>query len=84
MFIDTYYHKDRPRERQIFEQETRKLWQFANSVDAFQCKDIKIALTEIKQLENQIQQLNEKERQSQLQKQRLLEEKRRLETQVNE
>ena len=84
VFIDTYYHQDSARERQIFEEETRKLWQFANTVDAFQCKDIKIALSEIRQLEYEIQKQKEKEKQSQIQMQKLLEDKEILKSQVDE
>ena len=84
VFIDTYYHSINMRERSIFQEETQKLWQYANTREAFQCKDIKIALTEIKQLEKDIQDLNRRERESISQRQNLLEQRNRLQYQIDE
>ena len=38
-------------ERERFEENTGKLWNFAKSRNPFECKDIKIALTEIRELQ---------------------------------
>merc|ERR1712241_1338048 len=45
VFIDTYYHHSSAKEREIFQNEIQTLWDFANSRDPFQCRDIEIALT---------------------------------------
>ena len=62
VFIDTYYNPDNPAEKTAFEANTRKLWDFAVSNNPFECKDIKIALTEIRELQNTIYNL-EKDKQ---------------------
>ena len=54
IFIDTYYNKNSPTEVEKFELYTDKLWQFARSRNPFECKDIKIALTEIRELQDAI------------------------------
>ena len=59
LFIDTYYNKDNPQEVEKFELYTDKLWQFARSRNPFECKDIKIALTEIRELQDRIADLRE-------------------------
>ena len=51
VFIDTFYDKSSPIERDRFEENTQKLWDFAKSRNPFECKDIKIALTEIRELQ---------------------------------
>ena len=48
IFIDTFYHESSPYERLIFEQDTQKLWDYAQTREAFQCKFrtfISVALT---------------------------------------
>lgn len=59
VFIDTYYDKDSPYEVEQFTQQTDKLLQFARSRNPFECKDIKIALTEIRGLQDKIEDLEE-------------------------
>ena len=54
VFIDTYYNKSNPGEVKKFEFYTKKLWKFAKSRQPFECKDIKIALTEIRELQNRV------------------------------
>ena len=57
VYIDTYFDKSVPRERNAFNKYTKKLWNFASSRTPFECKDIKVALTEIKSLQNDIDKL---------------------------
>ena len=59
LFIDTYYNADNPQEVDKFKMYTDKLWQFAKSRNPFECKDIKIALTEIRELQDHIADLRE-------------------------
>ena len=58
VFIDTYYNKNNPLEKEKFQHYTNELWQFAKSRIPFECKDIKIALTEIRELQDRISDLN--------------------------
>ena len=59
IFIDTYYNKNNPQEVEKFNLYTDKLWQFAKSRNPFECKDIKIALTEIRELQDAIADLRD-------------------------
>jgi len=61
IFIDTFHHKDDPFETEIFLQETQTLYDYASTRQPFECKDIEIALTEIRQLQNQIDNLEQEE-----------------------
>ena len=61
VFIDTYYNKKDPNELRAFNKNTNKLFEFANKSEPFACKDIKMALTEIRELNNSIEELREKE-----------------------
>ena len=54
VFIDTYYDPKNPKEASKFQENTDKLWNFAKNNNPFECKDIKIALTEIRELNNEI------------------------------
>ena len=54
VFIDTYYNKDSPSEANKFHLYTNQLWNFARSRIPFECKDIKIALTEIRELQDRL------------------------------
>ena len=54
MFIDTYYDRNNPMEVEKFNQHTQNLWNFARSRNPFECKDIKLALTEIRELHQKI------------------------------
>ena len=55
VFIDTYYDPRTPKEYRKFTENTDKLWNFAKNNNPFECKDIKIALTEIRELKNDVQ-----------------------------
>ena len=54
MFIDTYVDHNNPIEASKFHQNTKKLLNLAVSKKPFECKDIKLALTEISQLQQKI------------------------------
>ena len=58
IFIDTFYNRNNPLEKEKFQHYTNQLWQFAKSRTPFECKDIKIALTEIRELQDRISDLN--------------------------
>ena len=66
VFIDTYYNKKDPNELRAFNKNTNKLFEFANKSEPFACKDIKMALTEIRELNNSIEEFREKEAYDQL------------------
>ena len=57
VFIDTYHDKENEYEVNKFEENTKKLWIFAKSMDhtSFECKDIKIAITQIGKLQDKIE-----------------------------
>ena len=57
VFIDTFYHQESEHEIEVFQNNSQKLLDFALSRDPFECKDIEIALTEIRQLHNHIDSL---------------------------
>lgn len=57
VFIDTFYHQESQHEIEVFHNHTQTLLDFALSRDPFECKDIEIALTEIRQLQNHIDSL---------------------------
>ena len=54
VFIDTYYDRNNPIEVDKFNRNTMNLWNFARSRNPFECKDIKLALTEIRELHQKI------------------------------
>merc|ERR1719474_1147113 len=57
VFIDTFYHQESEHEIEVFQNNSQKLLDFALSRDPFECKDIEIVLTEIRQLHNHIDSL---------------------------
>ena len=57
VFVDTYYNEKDPNEVKAFQKHTNALLQFAQTRVPFERKDIKIALTEIRQLQNDIRDL---------------------------
>ena len=57
LFIDTYYDESSPKENEKFQQYTQELLEFANSVEPFECKDIKTALTELMEAQKNINDL---------------------------
>ncbi len=42
LFIDTFYDTDSTFETSKFNEYSNKLWDFANTVKPFECKDIKV------------------------------------------
>lgn len=79
IFLDTYYHPGSENETRIYNSEAERLWQYASSREAFQCKDIEIALTELRELQNHIDTLMVKDQRSRSEIQELLETKYKLE-----
>ena len=63
VFIDTFFDPDNPYEVDKFSENTNSLLTYAESREPFECKDIKIALTEIRQLHKQIERLNSEQMQ---------------------
>jgi len=61
LFIDTFYEANSPQENLAFTQNTAELFRFANSTKPFPCKDIKIALSEIRELQMKIDKLKQEE-----------------------
>lgn len=59
VFIDTYYDKDNPYELKKFTEETENLFNFATNRNPFECKDIEIALHDIRKLQNEIDDLKQ-------------------------
>jgi len=57
VFIDTFYHHESPQETEVFHNNSQNLLDYALSRQPFECKDIEIALTEIRQLQNHIDSL---------------------------
>ena len=57
VFIDTYYDKDSPYENKKFIEETQELFDFAKNRNPFECKDITIALHDIRNLQNEVEDL---------------------------
>jgi len=62
IFIDTFYHEESLKETEMFQKNTRMLWDYAVSREPFECKDIEIALTEIRELQNSIENLVQEEK----------------------
>ena len=54
VFIDTFYDSTNEFETMKFKEQTDKLLDFAKNRNPFECKDIKIALTEIRELQDRI------------------------------
>eukprot|EP00092_Neocalanus_flemingeri_P014716 GFUD01015879.1.p1 GENE.GFUD01015879.1~~GFUD01015879.1.p1 ORF type:complete len:459 (-),score=122.68 GFUD01015879.1:353-1729(-) len=57
VFIDTYYHHESSHETEVFNNNSQALLDYALSREPFECKDIEIALTEIRELQNHIDSL---------------------------
>ena len=47
VFIDTFYDPQEQKEKTKFDENLSRLWDFAITVKPFECKDIKVALTEL-------------------------------------
>jgi GTPase SAR1 family protein len=67
VFIDTHYKEEDLKELKAFNENTNELFIFANTIKPFACKDIKIALTEITELTNSLEQAEEKVREKEIQ-----------------
>lgn len=61
VFIDTFYHHSSDYETEVFNNNSKALLDYALSREPFECKDIEIALTEIRQLQNHIDSLIKEE-----------------------
>ena len=59
LFIDTYYNKNDTRQYEKFAVYTSKLWIFSVSSEPFICKDIKVTLTEVRNLQKTVDDLNQ-------------------------
>ena len=84
VFIDTYYNQNNPKEVKEFKKNTNALLQFAQTRIPFECKDIRIALTEIRQLQNDIRDLKSDKRNKIRTIQDLMERNIRLNTTLHE
>jgi len=82
MFIDTFHNPNNPKELQMFQRHTDTLWDKALSVEPFQCKDIEIALTEIRELHNDMEKLRKETNDRTSIIQQLMEEKEELKRQI--
>ena len=47
VFIDTFYDPQDENEKTKFDENLSRLWEFSITVKPFECKDIKVALTEL-------------------------------------
>ena len=47
LFIDTYYREEEEKQKEQFDKYTQMLWDFAEKVEPFACKDVEVALTEL-------------------------------------
>jgi len=59
VFIDTFYKESDPNEKQKFDAYTTQLMEFADSRKFFECKDIKIALTELLEAQKKLDELED-------------------------
>eukprot|EP00092_Neocalanus_flemingeri_P104061 GFUD01133238.1.p1 GENE.GFUD01133238.1~~GFUD01133238.1.p1 ORF type:complete len:396 (-),score=115.90 GFUD01133238.1:114-1301(-) len=78
-FIDTFYHDESFHEIEVFNNNSRLLMEYALTREAFECKDIEIALTEIRELQNTIDNLVEDEQEKEEMIQGLIEQRNQLE-----
>lgn len=54
MFIDSFHDEKSLEEHAKFELYTKVLWEFSINAEPFECKDIKIALTELMEAQEMI------------------------------
>jgi len=83
IFIDTYYQPESTYETEIFKNNSQILLDYATSRKPFECKDIEIALTEIRQLQNHIDSLVREEQDKKNIIQDLIEQRNELQKIVN-
>jgi len=57
-FIDTFFHPNSDYEKEKFAENTEGMIELAKSLDPFECKDIKIALSEIRKLHKDVKDLH--------------------------
>lgn len=57
VFIDTFYDTTSSVETELFNENVNKLLHFATTLEPFECKDIKVARTEIQELKKKIAEL---------------------------
>ena len=55
VFIDTFFEPTNQVEGDAFLKYSTQLWNFSSNAQPFECKDIKIALTELMEAEKDIQ-----------------------------
>jgi len=78
VFLDTYYQRESEQETQVFRENADFLLNYAQTRKPFQCKDIEIALTEIREMQNHIDSLEQEDRDKRNIIQDLMEERNRL------
>lgn len=83
VFIDTFYDQTSANETAAFAENSRTLFHFANSSKPFACKDIKIALSEIMQMQKDIDLLQQQENDKKNYIAALLDERNRLKQQLD-
>jgi len=82
VFIDTFYDHSSPMETAQFNKYAQNLIEHANSVDPFECKDIEIALHEIRDMQNHIDRLKKETDERTNIIQNLIEEREELKRQI--
>ena len=60
LFIDTFFDPTNSRELERFQHYTEKLWNFVDTAEPFECKDIKTALTELMEAQQNLEDLQDK------------------------
>ena len=60
MFVDTFHDPESREEKAAFQENVDRLLTFSGSVKAFECKDIKKALTELMEANKRVEDLREK------------------------
>jgi len=82
VFIDTYRDVNSPAEVQKFNAQTEDLFELASNLEPFQCKDIEIALHEIRKMQKDIEKLENTTQERTMIIQNLLNENNRLEQEL--
>ena len=59
VFIDTFHNAQDNFERSKFLEYTDKLWNFADTIEPFECKDIKVALNELMEANQKLQNITQ-------------------------
>jgi len=82
VFIDTFHDPNSPHEVAMFKKYSQNLFDHANSVEPFECKDIEIALHEIRDMQNRIDRLKQETDERTNIIQNLIEEREELKRQI--